>query len=228
LREQPRLLDQVRNALRLKHYSMRTEETYVGWIKRYIFFHNKRHSKDMGDEEIKSFLTNLAVNRNVAASTQNQAFNALLFLYREVLKQEFGDISGVVRAKKPRRLPVVFTKEEVRAIIDQLDGSKWLMAQLMYGAGLRVMECMRLRIKNIDFSYQQITVRDGKGGNGRVNMLPGITVEHLKRHLEKVKAAHQLDLKAGFGSVYLPYAFCLEAPFQRQRRSTLLQWFSII
>lgn len=166
---QPRLLDQVRNALRLKHYSMRTEETYVGWIKRYIFFHNKRHPKDMGEKEIKAFLTNLAVNKNVAASTQNQAFNALLFLYRNVLKKEFGDISGVVRAKKPRRLPVVFTKEEVRAIVDQLDGSKWLMAQFMYGAGLRVMECMRLRIKEIDFSYQQVTVRDGKGGNDRVS-----------------------------------------------------------
>lgn len=204
--EQPRLLDQVRNILRLKHYSMRTEETYVGWIKRYIYFHNKRHPKDMGDKEVKAFLTNLAVNQNVAASTQNQAFNALLFLYRNVLKQEFGEISGVVRAKKPRRLPVVFAKEEVKIIIDQLDGSKWLMAQFMYGAGLRVMECMRLRIKDIDFSYQQVSVRDGKGGNDRVTMLPEITVEHLKRHLEKVKATHQLDLKAGFGSVYLPYA----------------------
>jgi len=136
----------------------------------------------MGEIEIKAFLTNLAVKKNVAASTQNQAFNALLFLYREVLKQEFGQLNDVVRAKKPRKLPVVFTKEEVRLIINQLDGSKWLMAQLMYGAGLRVMECVRLRVKDIDFSYQQIAVRDGKGGNDRVTMLPVIVIEHLKRH----------------------------------------------
>jgi integron integrase len=206
MNRQPRLLDQVRDTLRLKHYSIRTEETYIGWIKRYILFHDKRHPKDMGEIEIKTFLTNLAVNKNVAASTQNQAFNALLFLYREVLKQEFGQLNDVVRAKKPRKLPVVFTKEEVRLIINQLEGTKWLMAQLMYGAGLRVMECVRLRVKDIDFSYRQIVVRDGKGGNDRVTMLPEIVIEPLKRHLEKVKTTHTLDLSAGFGKVYLPGA----------------------
>ncbi len=214
---QPRLLDQVRDTIRLKHYSIRTEETYIGWIKRYIFFHNKRHPKDMGEIEIKAFLTNLAVNRNVAASTQNQAFNALLFLYREVLKQNFGDFSDTVRAKKPKRLPIVFTKAEVKLIIEQLDGAKWLMAQLMYGSGLRLMECMRLRVKDIDFSYRQVTVRDGKGGNDRMTMLPVITVETLNRHLEKVKLTHQLDLKAGFGSVYLPYA--LERKYKNANKS---------
>ena len=203
---QPRLLDQVRDAIRLKHYSIRTEETYIGWIKRFIFFHNKRHPKDMGENEIKAFLTDLAVNKNVAASTQNQAFNALLFLYREVLKQDFGNFSDTVRAKKPKKLPVVFTKTEVKLIIDQLEGVKWLMAQLMYGSGLRLMECMRVRVKDIDFSYRQITIRDGKGGNDRITMLPEITVDPLNRHLEKVKLTHQLDLDAGFGSVYLPYA----------------------
>jgi integrase len=171
----PRLLDQVRNTIRMRHYSLRTEESYIGWIKRYIFFHNKRHPKDMGEKEINEFLTNLAVNQKVAASTQNQAFNALLFLYREILKQEFGDLGEVVRAKKPRRLPVVFTMDEIRAIINQLEGSKWLMAQLMYGSGLRVMECVRLRVKDIDFAYRQIVVREGKGGKDRITMLPDTT-----------------------------------------------------
>ncbi|MDA3896875.1 MAG: phage integrase N-terminal SAM-like domain-containing protein [Desulfobacteraceae bacterium] len=192
MKTQPRLLDQVRDAIRLKHYSIRTEETYIGWIKRFIFFHNKRHPKDMGENEIKAFLTDLAVNKNVAASTQNQVFNALLFLYREVLKQDFGNFSDTVRAKKPKKLPVVFTKTEVKLIIDQLEGVKWLMAQLMYGSGLRLMECM-LRVKDIDFSYRQITIRDGKGGNDRITMLPEITVDPLNRHFEKVKATHLLE-----------------------------------
>jgi len=213
----PKLLDQVRNLIRLKHYSIRTEETYVSWIKRYIYFHDKRHPKDMGEKEIKQFLTDLAVNRNVAASTQNQAFNALLFLYREILNQEFFDLGDVVRAKKPRRLPVVFSKEEVRKIINQLEGYKWLMAQMMYGAGLRLTECLRLRIKDIDFQYNQISVRDGKGGKDRITVLPNLTVDTLKRHLEKVKETHNMDLKAGFGSVYLPYA--LERKYKHADRS---------
>ena len=213
----PRLLDQVRNTIRMRHYSLRTEESYIGWIKRYIFFHNKRHPKDMGEKEINEFLTNLAVNQKVAASTQNQAFNALLFLYREILKQEFGDLGEVVRAKKPRRLPVVLSMDEIRAIINLLDGSKWLMAQLMYGSGLRVMECVRLRVKDIDFAYRQIVVREGKGGKDRITMLPAIVIDHLKRHLEKVKALHELDLKAGFGSVFLPNA--LERKYKHADRS---------
>ena len=142
--EQPKLLDPVRNLIRAKHYSIRTEETYVGWIRKFVLFHGKKHPKDLGEKEIRSFLTHLAVNRKVAASTQNQAFNALLFLYRNVLGIEFGELKDVQRAKKPRKLPVVFTKDEIRQIINQLDGSKWIMAQLMYGGGLRIMACVRL------------------------------------------------------------------------------------
>lgn len=220
--DSPKLLEQVRSLIRLKHYSIRTEDTYISWIKRYIYFHNKRHPKDMGENEVKAFLTDLAVNRNVAASTQNQAFNALLFLYREVLKQDFGDFSDTVRAKKPRKLPVVFSKEEIRKILNQLDGQKWLMAQLMYGAGLRIMECLRLRVKDIDFYYKQIMVRDGKGGKDRVTVLPDIIVQLLKRHLEKVKGLHDMDLKAGFGSVYLPYA--LERKYKHADRSWAWQY----
>ncbi len=167
----PKLMDQVRNVIRTRHYSYRTEETYVGWIKRFIYFHDKRHPQDMGTREIEAFLTDLAVHKNVAASTQNQAFNALLFLYRDVLGIELGEIEKVVRAKKPRKLPVVFTREEVRAILAGLKSDKWLMGYLLYGAGLRVMECVRLRIKDIDFGYKQITVRDGKGSKDRVTML---------------------------------------------------------
>lgn len=158
---EPKLLDQVRNLIRTKHYSIRTEEAYVGWIRKFILFHGKRHPKEMGENQISAFLTHLAVNRDVAASTQNQAFNALLFLYRKVLGMEFGTLDNVERAKKPRKLPVVFTKEEIREIINQLDGYKWIMAQLMYGSGLRVMECVRLRVKDIDFGYRQILIRNG-------------------------------------------------------------------
>ncbi len=196
---QPKLLDQVRNLIRTKHYSIRTEETYVGWIKRFIMFHGKRHPKDMGNKEISAFLTHLAVDRKVAAATQNQAFNALLFLYRNVLQMEFGQLENVERAKKPRRLPVVFTKEEIKRIIDQIDGYKWIMAQLMYGAGLRVMECVRLRVKDVDFGYRHILVRDGKGQKDRVTMLPEIVSGPLKLHLEKVKSVHERDLKGGSG-----------------------------
>jgi len=176
---QPKLLDQVREVIRTKHYSIRTEETYVSWIKRFILFHEKRHPKDMGPPEISAFLIHLAVVRKVAASTQNQAFNALLFLYRNALQMEFGEIKDVERAKKPQRLPVVFTKEEIKTIIDQLDGYKWIMVQIMYGSGLRVMECVRLRVKDIDFGYRQILVRNGKGQKDRVTMLPEIVGDML-------------------------------------------------
>ena len=218
----PKLLDQVRNLIRLKHYSIRTEETYVGWIKRYIYFHNRRNPKDMGEKEIRQFLTDLAVNQKVAAATQNQAFNALLFLYRDVLKQEFEDLGDVVRAKKSRKLPVVFSKSEIRKIINQLEGRNWLMGQLMYGAGLRVMECVRLRIKDVDFGYRQIVVRDGKGGKDRITMLPDLVTDNLKRHLEKAKDIHEIDLKAGFGTVYMPYA--LERKYKHADRSWPWQW----
>jgi len=219
---EPKLLDQVKNLIRTKHYSIRTEEAYVGWIRKFILFHGKRHPREMGENEISAFLTHLAVNRNVAASTQNQAFNALLFLYRNVLGMEFGTLDNVERAKKPRKLPVVFTKEEIREIINQLDGYKWIMAQLMYGSGLRVMECVRLRVKDIDFGYRQILVREGKGSKDRVTMLPEIVSAPLERHLEKVKATHERDLGAGFGTVYLPFA--LERKYKNADRSWAWQY----
>ena len=220
--DQPKLLDRVRNLIRTKHYSIRTEEAYVSWIKRFILFHGKRHPRDMGENEISAFLTDLAVNRNVSASTQNQAFNALLFLYRNVLQMEFGELENVERAKRPKRLPVVFTKEEIKKIIDQLETCKWIMAQLMYGAGLRVMECVRLRVKDIDFGYRQILVRDGKGQKDRVTMLPEIVSSPLKIHLEKVKSVHERDLKAGFGNVYLPFA--IERKYKYAERSWAWQY----
>nr|WP_181550579.1 integron integrase [Desulfosalsimonas propionicica] len=220
--QQPKLLDQVRNLIRSKHYSIRTEETYVNWVRKFILFHGKKHPKDMGEKEISAFLTHLAVNRNVAASTQNQAFNALLFLYRNVLGIEFGELKDVQRAKKSRKLPVVFTKDEIRQIITQLEGYKWIMAQCMYGAGLRVMECVRLRVKDIDFGYGQVLVRDGKGAKDRVTMLPEVLKEPLKLHLEKVKSVHDRDLKAGFGSVYLPFA--LERKYKNADRSWAWQY----
>jgi len=202
----PRLLDQVREIIRTKHYSIRTEQTYVQWIRRYIYFHNKRHPKDMGEREINAFLKHLAVNRNVTASTQTQALSAILFLYKEVLRQDIDYIDNIYRAKKPKRLPVVFAREEIRKIMQHLSGEKWLMANLLYGAGIRLMECLRLRVKDIDFSYSQITVRDGKGNQDRITMLPEIVKHPLKEHLKKVWQIHQKDLKEGYGRVYLPYA----------------------
>lgn len=159
----PRLLDQVRQAIRTRHYSYMTEKAYVGWIKRFIFYHSKRHPAEMGEPEIARFLSSLATDRHVSASTQNQALNALLFLYREVLAKDIGYVNGVVRAKRPHRLPVVLTREEVRSILGQLQGLDWIMAMLLYGAGVRLMECLRLRVKDLDFSRNEILVRDGKG-----------------------------------------------------------------
>ena len=208
----PKLLDQVRDAIRVKHYSLRTEKTYIHWIKRYIFFHDKRHPAEMGEDEIRRFLTHLAVNRDVTAATQNQALSAILFLYKDVLHKELDWIDGIERAKKPARLPVVLTREEVRAILSQLEGTRWLMASLLYGTGIRLMECLRLRAKDIDFDYRQITVRDGKGGKDRVTMLPQALVEPIKNHLTKVRALHAKDLQEGFGEVYLPHALAKKYP----------------
>jgi hypothetical protein len=163
MESQPRLLDQMREVLRLKHLSFRTEEAYIGWVKRFILFHDKRHPKDMGAAEIRAFLAYLATHEHVAASTQNGALNALLFLYRSVLQQPFPHLEDIERAKRPRRLPTVFTRNEVHAILTRLTGMPHLMAGLLYGAGLRLMECVRLRVKDVDFTYYQITVRDGKG-----------------------------------------------------------------
>lgn len=209
----PKLLDQVRDAMRLRHMSYRTEEADVNWIRRFIFFHNRRHPKDMGANEIRAFLSHLAVHLHVAASTQNVALNALLFLYRHVLRQEFPELGELERAKRPRRLPAVLTREKVvTAMLAQLRGTHHLMASLLYGFGLRLMECLRLRVKDLDFAYQQLTVRDGKGAQDRVTMLPKSLEEPLQRHLAKVQLLHAEDLAEGFGEVYLPYALDRKYP----------------
>ena len=207
MESQPRLLDQMREILRLKHLSYRTEEAYISWVRRFILFHDKRHPKDMGAAEIRAFLSYLATHGHVAASTQNSALNALLFLYRSVLKQPFPNLEDIERAKRPRRLPTVFSRDEVHAILNRLTGMPHLMTSLLYGAGLRLLECVRLRVKDVDFSYHQITVRDGKGAQDRVTMLPRAVVEPLQRHLARVKLLHDEDLLEGYGEVYLPYAF---------------------
>ena len=218
----PKLLDQVREAIRLKHYSIRTEEAYVNWIKRYIFFHNKRHPKDMGTPEIEAFLTHLAVKRNVAASTQNQALSALLFLYREVLHIDLEGPIDAIRAKQPKRLPTVLTRNEVFKVIGFLSGTHQLMAKLLYGSGLRLMECVRLRVKDVDFAQHQLIVRDGKGMKDRVTMLPDTLVAPLQEHLRHVKLIHEQDLAKGYGSVYLPYA--LERKYPNANREWIWQY----
>jgi len=204
--KKPKLLDQVRHALRARRYSLRTEHTYVQWIRRYVLFHRKRHPLEMGAPEVNDFLSDLALNKRVAASTQNQALCAILFLYKRVLHRDIGPLGQVIRARKQRRLPVVLSREEVRRILGQLSGTKWLMASLLYGTGMRLIECLRLRIKDLDFSYQQIFVREGKGGKDRVTMLPQNLVEPLRQHLARVKELHDKELEDGFGRVELPYA----------------------
>ncbi len=205
-------LNSVREAIRVRHYSIRTEDAYLGWIKRFILFHGKRHPKEMGVAEVSEFLTHLAVVGNVAASTQNQALNALVFLYKVILDQPLGELVDAVRAKKPRRLPVVLTPAEVRAVLKHLEGVHWLAACLMYGSGLRLMECMRLRVKDLEFDHRAILVRDGKGGKDRVVTLPDELVAPLQRHLASVKNAHLKDLAEGYGEVYLPHALARKYP----------------
>jgi integron integrase len=202
-----KLLDRVRDKLRVKHYSIRTEKTYVSWIRRYILFHDKQHPNDMGSREIEAFLTHLAVEKNVAASTQNQALCALLFLYNQVLEKDLNpDVINAVRAKKPKRLPVVLTRDGSLSVIAALSGTNQLIARTLYGSGLRLIECLRLRVKDLDFAYRQITVRDGKGQKDRVTILPTILVDPLQEHLRRIRMIHQQDLDKGYGSVYLPYA----------------------
>lgn len=208
----PKLLDQVRDVIRRKHYSFRTEQTYLHWTRRFILFHGKRHPREMAEAEVTEFLTFLAREGQVAASTQNQALSALLFLYKEVLRQEIGWLDQVERVKRPARLPVVLTKEEVRKVFAHLHGTHRLMAGLLYGSGLRLMECVRLRVKDVDFGYAQVVVRDGKGARDRVTMLPVNLVQALERHLQKVKVQHDEDLEAGMGSVYLPGALQKKYP----------------
>jgi integron integrase len=202
----PRLLDQVRDKIRTKHYSIRTEKTYIDWIRRFILFHDKRHPKDMGAAEVEQFLTYLAVNQEVAASTQNQALSALLFLYRDVLDVQLEWMDNVVRAKKSQRIPVVLTRDETKAVLARLDGTNRLMANLLYGSGLRLMECVRLRVKDVDFDYRQIVVRDGKGHKDRVTVLPDSLIPPLQDQLERARVLHEQDLAEGFGDVYLPFA----------------------
>ena len=211
--QSPKLLDQVRELLRIKHYALRTEEAYVNWIRRFILFHNKRHPRDMGTPEIRAFLAHLATEGNVAASTQNQALAAILFLYREVLHQDLDPLDlDAIRAQKPKRLPTVLTRAEVQKVLALLTGEHLLMARLLYGSGLRLMECLRLRVKDVDFELRQITVRDGKGGQDRVTMLPQAVIPALQDHLIHVRALHQQDLKNGYGCVYLPDALARKYP----------------
>ena len=209
--EPGKLLDQVRDALRIKHSSIRTEQAYVNWIKRFIFFHHKRHPRDMGVPEVEAFLSYLAGDERVAASPQNQALSALLFLYREALHQNLGPVDAL-RAQKPRRLPTVLTRDEVQRLLGQLSGTHQLMARLLYGSGLRLMECLRLRVKDLDFDDRTVTVRDGKGGQDRVTILPDRLIASLREHLRQVKALHGRDLAQGYGAVSLPDALARTYP----------------
>jgi len=218
----PKLLDQVREAIRARHYSFRTEEAYVGWIKRFILFHGKRHPAEMGEVEINAFLSHLAIKEHVSASTQNQALSALLFLYRHVIGREVGSLGHVIRARKPKRLPAVMTREEVKAVLAQLGGDRWLMASLMYGAGLRLLECLRLRVQDIDFSRNEILVRDGKGAKDRITMLPESLKAPLQEHLKKVRAIHEGDLADGWGRVLLPDA--LDRKYPNAPKEWRWQW----
>ena len=208
----PRLLEQVRARIRFKHYSIRTEQAYVDWIKRFIRHYGKQHPKDMGADEVRMFLTHLAVAGRVAASTQNQAKSALLFLYKEVLGVELPWLDKVEAAKAPKRLPVVLTRDEVMAMLSRLEGRHSLIARLLYGTGMRIMEVLRLRVKDVEFERSEILVRDGKGAKDRVTMLPASVAQVLREHLERVRELHRQDLAAGHGDVYLPYALDRKYP----------------
>jgi integron integrase len=210
--ETPRLLDRVRDKIRLKHYSLRTEQAYVDWIRRYILHHDKQHPSAMGAAEVEAFLTHLAAVREVAAATQNQAKSALLFLYKEVLGIELPWLEHVEKAKTPRRLPVVLTREEVAAVLRELKGVHALVVHLLYGTGMRIMEGVRLRVKDVEFARRLIIVRDGKGQKDRVAMLPERVVPPLHTQLARARAVHERDVAAGFGHVWLPYALARKYP----------------
>ena len=218
----PRLLDRVRAAVRARHYSRRTEEAYIAWIRRYIFFHGTRHPTEMGAPEISRFLTSLAVDRKVAASTQNQALSALLFLYRAVLDLDVPWTDDLVRARRPERLPVVLTRDEVRAVLQHLTGPTRLMAYLLYGAGLRLLECCRLRVQDADFAARQIVVRAGKGDKDRVTMLPAAIRDDLAGHIVRMREQHSRDLATGAGRVELPTAIARKYP--NASREWAWQW----
>jgi integron integrase len=210
--DKPKLLDRVHTVARLRHLSLGTERTYSDWIKRFILFHKKRHPERMGAEEIRQFLSHLAVEGKVAASTQNVALCALLFLYRDVLGAELPYVEGITRAKRPARVPVVFTRAEVDNLMSRLSGTYKLVAGLLYGSGLRLTEAVRLRVKDVDFEYMEILVRDGKGEKDRRTILPRPLAGPLRRHLERVKLLHENDLREGLGEVYLPYALARKYP----------------
>jgi len=203
---QPKLLDRVRDRLRYKQYSLRTEQAYIHWIKRFIYFHGKRHPEQMNGPEVEVFLTHLATKEKVAAATQNQALSALLFLYKEIIQRDLPWLDGVVRPKRPVRLPIVLTENEVRALLARLEGTRWLIVSMLYGTGMRLLECLRLRVKDVDFEMRQITIREGKGNRDRVTMLPATLIEPLRNHLSRVRALHEADLGDGYGEVYLPFA----------------------
>ena len=212
------LLEQIRIAVRLKHYSLRTEEAYIMWAKRYINFHNKKHPLQMGADDIVSFLTFLAIERHVSPATQGQALNALLFLYKQVLKKDIAPISDFVRPKKKKKLPIALTQAEVQTLLSALKeckGSYWLAACFMYGSGLRLMECMRLRVMNIDFNHKCLHILNAKGGKDRIVTLPDELVPYLQNHLSRVKILHERDLEDGFGEVYLPYALDRKYPYAK-------------
>jgi len=208
----PRLLDQLRDVLRLKHYSLRTEETYVDWVRRFIRHCDLRHPRECGAVEVEAFLSQLATAGRVSASTQNQARSALLFLYKEVLRLELPWLGDVVSAKRPARLPVVLTKDEARRVLAETRGTQGLVLRLLYGTGMRVLECLRLRVKDLDFGRREIVIREGKGFRDRVTMLPAALVAELEAHLLWVRRVHDRDLREGYGAVYLPYALARKYP----------------
>ena len=210
--EKPKLFDRVRAVARVRHLSLRTEQAYSDWIKRYILFHHKRHPEEMGTQEIGQFLSYLAVDGKVAASTQNVALCALLFLYRDVLGVELPYVEGIQRAKRPARVPVVLSRDEVAALMSHLTGTYKLIVGLLYGSGLRLMEALRLRVKDLDFGYMEILVRDGKGEKDRRTILPRPLCDPLRQQLDRVKVLNEQDLREGFGEVYLPYALGRKYP----------------
>lgn len=212
VRPKVKLLDQVRITLRTNHYSLKTEESYLTWIKKFILFNDKRHPSELGEGEIKKYLEHLAVKQHVSSSTQNQALCAIIFLYKKVLKKNLGDFGELIWAKKSKRLPVILAPEEIKKLLAQLSGTYWIMANLLYGSGLRLNECLQLRVKDIDFIYNQVTIRDSKGDKDRITMLPERVIDPLKKHLEKVRRLHERDIQKGYGRVHLPNALVRKYP----------------
>lgn len=207
-----RLMEVVRCRIRARHYSLRTEQAYLGWIRQFILANGRRHPRELGGAEVEAFLSGLATERNVAASTQNQALSALLFLYREVLRVDLPWMASVLRAKRPRRLPVVLSVEEVRRLLSMMEGRTWLMASLLYGTGMRLMECLRLRVKDVDFARNEILIRNGKGGKDRRTMLPRALEGPLRREIERARLLHRQDIAEGFGETPLPDALSRKYP----------------